>query len=168
MKEQAIFVDGNNFYHGLRSVYKGNIDMLALARRLLGGDGDLHYYTALPDRESPHLGFLKALESQGWRVVKGRIKNGREKESDVALATDLVLAAAQGLKRAVVVSGDADLAPAIRAARELGTRVEVASFLFGLSNELLREADEVVLLDHIPWKELSYRRPAPAAEGEVA
>lgn len=154
---QAIFVDGNNFYHGIKGRVKGHVDMGALARLLLKGEGEMRYYTALPEHKTPHLGFLKALEAQGWVITQGEIRNGREKQSDVALAVDLVWAAANGLKRAVVVSGDGDLAPAVRKARELGCRVEVASFAPYLSPALKEAADQVILLERLPWEALSYR-----------
>lgn len=155
---QSIFVDGNNFYHSLKGRVRGHVDMRALARLLLGGEGEMRYYTALPEHKSPHEGFLEALRRQGWEIVRGEIRGGREKGSDVSLALDLVLAALRGLKRAVVVSGDGDLAPAVRRARELGCRVEVASFAPYLSPSLKEAADRVILLEEVPWEALAYRR----------
>lgn len=123
----------------------------------------MYYFTALPQGETPHAGFLRALEEQGWEVIRGRIgKGNREKESDVALAVRLVLAAAGGLKRAVVVSGDGDLVPAVKAARELGCRVEVASFPEFLSRPLKEAADGVINLWEVPWERMAYRPRLPS------
>lgn len=159
MVTKALFFDGNNFYHSFREfLRKKHVDMSALARVLLGGPGIKYYYTALPEGLTVHEGFLKTLERGGWRVRRGRIVGNKEKESDVALAVDLVLWAAKGLPEAVVASGDGDLVPAVKAARKLGTRVKVAAFKPYLSHRLAEAADEVLYLDALPWEELLYGR----------
>ncbi len=66
----------------------------------------------------------------------------REKGVDVALASDMLrLAWARAHRAAVLVSGDADLLPAVRALRNQGIKVLVASLTdrAGLARELRRE-----------------------------
>jgi uncharacterized LabA/DUF88 family protein len=78
---------------------------------------------------------------------------------DVALAVDLLLAAAGGIyDEAVVVSGDGDLARAVEAARELGFPVRVAQFQDAIARELAAAAAEVELLEGLDWDSLRERR----------
>jgi uncharacterized LabA/DUF88 family protein len=78
---------------------------------------------------------------------------------DVALAVDMLLAAAGGLsEEAVLVSGDGDLPRAVEAARELGLSVRGAQFQDAIVRELAGAAAEVTLLDGLDWKELRRER----------
>ena len=73
---------------------------------------------------------------------------------DVALAVDMLLAAAGGLsEEAVLVSSDGDLARAVEAARELGFPVRVVQFQDAIARELASAATEMGLLDGLDWKE---------------
>lgn len=159
MKRVAVFVDGSNLYRALKERRLLPVDLTSLAWRLAGGrPASMRFYTApFPG----HGSFMRSLEARGWLVVTGHTRNTgnghREKGVDVALAVDLVLAAAGGLyDRAVLVSGDGDLARAVEAARELGLPVTVAQFQEYISSYLARAAAEVVLLDGVDWKALAY------------
>jgi uncharacterized LabA/DUF88 family protein len=163
MRRVAVFVDGSNLYRSLRERGLLPVDMTKLAWRLAGGrPASMRFYTA-PFRR--HEGFVKSLEARGWIVVQGHLsREGGEKGVDVALAVDLLLAAAGGIyDEAVLVSGDGDLARAVEAARELGFPVRVAQFQDAIARELAAVAAEVELLDGLDWEGIKERRDRVAA-----
>lgn len=130
----------------------------------------VHYFTALPEhlhlsdpaRLQRHRTYLRALTARGPTrpvIILGRIAQQqvqvqvagvnvmgrvwREKGTDVALAMALLREASSGdLDDAIIVSGDADYLPAIKACREMYPRVRVRfAFPRGrASKELGREA----------------------------
>ena len=59
---------------------------------------------------------------------------------DIELVVDM-MKTARNLDIAIIVSGDGDFAPAIRAVQELGVRVEVVSFRGNTSSDLMDVAD---------------------------
>ncbi len=70
---------------------------------------------------------------------------------------------AQHIDIAVVVSGDGDFAPAIRAVQQLGVRVEVVSFRGNTSSDLIEVADvftDISQLARVEKGERSGRRVA--------
>ena len=156
----AVFVDGSNLYVELRRRRLLPVDMTALAWTLVGGrPASMRLYTA-PFARS-HETFTHTLQKKGWLVVEGRATPKGEKGVDVGLAVDLVLAAADGLyDRAILVSGDGDLARAVEAARELGLEVMVAQFQDAIAQDLARAASEVRLLEALPWPSLRYAKEA--------
>lgn len=158
MKRVGIFVDGSNLYRSLKERGLLPVDMTKLAWTLARGrPASMRFYTA-PFRR--HEGFMRSLEARGWIVVQGHLsREGGEKGVDVALAVDLLLAAAGGIyDEAVLVSGDGDLARAVEAARELGFPVRVAQFQDAIARELAAAAAEVQLLDGLEWEELREKR----------
>ena len=66
----------------------------------------------------------------------GRIKANL----DIELVVDM-MRMAEHIDIAVVVSGDGDFAPAIRAVQQMGVRVEVISFRGNTSSDLIEVAD---------------------------
>ncbi|MEO8230615.1 MAG: NYN domain-containing protein, partial [Chloroflexota bacterium] len=60
---------------------------------------------------------------------------------DIELVVDM-MKTARNLDVAIVVSGDGDFAPAIRAVQEMGVRVEVVSFRGNTSSDLIDVADQ--------------------------
>ena len=165
----AIFIDGSNLYHALRSNF-GRYDLnfatfaskITESRRLFR----TYYYNVLQEpvqraegqreqqdflnalRETPYLevrlGGTKL--SQGIRVEKG---------IDVMLATDLLHFAWIDLyDTAVLVSGDSDFAYALQAVKNMGKHVEVAYFESNISKDLLDIADNRHLLDRKFFKGL--------------
>lgn len=163
----AIYIDGANFYQGLQRMLPGvELDYAALGRWLtarVGGDEatlvGARYYAAGEDPQL--LGFLDHLQGiQGYLLRRGRLAEAerscpqcghawlerREKAVDTAIVADLVLHASQGsFDRAVLLSGDEDLLPGVRAAHELGRPVWVATWAGrGLGEELRGEAFESI------------------------
>ncbi|HWZ60546.1 MAG TPA: NYN domain-containing protein [Gemmatimonadaceae bacterium] len=145
------------------------IDLAGLCRSYLPQLGAtaaldrVHYFSALashlgptnPDVVRRHQVFLRALKGSGVIVelahfkrrdrtcgaCGARIKIYEEKETDVAIAVTLVeLATGGACETIVLVSGDTDLAPALRAARRLAPAVRLcAVFPFGRHNRELQQ-----------------------------
>ncbi len=138
--------------------------------QLLGKDATLErvlYYSALathlqkysPDTVARHQRYIRCLEDQGVVVVLGRFKRARdlrcracgerttrneEKETDVAIAVHLLESFIEDVcDYAVIVSGDTDLVPAVKAARRQFPKKKIA-FVFPYkrdSRELVELAD---------------------------
>ncbi|MEN2983194.1 MAG: NYN domain-containing protein [Thermus sp.] len=160
---RALLIDGSNLYFALLDQGLHPVNMRGLAEWLMPeGWEAARFYTA---PFHGHGRFLKALEAQGFtlRVLGTRKAVRGESGVDVALAVDMVFMAAHGFRELVLVSGDEDLVPAVKAVRDLGARVKVAQFQGALSRLLVRAADEVVLLDGAPWKELRYEKEVQCA-----
>lgn len=141
----AVYIDGFNLYHGMHSKFGRRfhwLDLHALATSFLKPEQQLvrvAYFTARvrndpagQAHQGTYLAALRALSQV--EIVEGRFQEkavachgcGRtrrayeEKESDVSLATALVEdAARQTFDRAILVSADSDLSPAVRASRRL-------------------------------------------------
>ncbi len=116
-----------------------------------------HLHATRPDKIARHKAYVRALTASGVREhigkfqtrdvwchsCRGYINAHEEKETDVALACLLLeLAARDALDVAVVVSGDSDLAPAVRTFQALypGKRVLFAFPFDRMNNELGRLA----------------------------
>lgn len=136
----------------LASLYVGRLD--TLDRVLL--------FTALatwvPDKVARHKIFIRANEAAGVSVVygefkrkdkhcplcKGRYPKFEEKQTDVNIALSLFqLAVTDQYDRAVIVSGDTDLIPAIKAVRATFPHKQIGVILpIGRSSEdMLKNAD---------------------------
>lgn len=105
---------------------------------------DIYYFTAVPeyklssypDTVKRHLDYLDALKSFSINIVFGRFiekprifwhqgqkivhKRHEEKLTDVAIASKLIYLFVKDMcDKAVIISGDADIIPAIQTAKEL-------------------------------------------------
>lgn len=171
----AIFIDGSNLYHALRSNFdRHDLNFAEFATKLCGSRRlfRTYYYNVRQEpvqrveghreqqdfistlRETPYLevrlGGTKL--SQGVTVEKG---------IDVMLATDLLHFAWNDLYDiAVLVSGDSDFAYALQAVKDMGKHIEVAYFENNISRDLLDIADNRHLLGQEFFKGLwSGKRP---------
>ncbi len=141
----GVYVDGFNLYHGLKEATGRRLlwlDLEALAQRLCRPDQTLElvkYYTAevrnAPGSEARQGTYLAALRAQtSVQVHSGRFQEKHltchacqrswrtyeEKETDVAIAAALIEdAVTDRWDTAVLVSGDSDLCPAVRAVGRL-------------------------------------------------
>jgi uncharacterized LabA/DUF88 family protein len=158
----AIFIDGSNLYHALRSNL-GRFDLnfaefvskLCSSRRLFR----TYYYNVLqdpiqrPDGYREQQEFLDILRKTPYLEVRlGSTKMAQgipvEKGIDIMLATDLLYFAWNDFyDTAVLVSGDSDFAYALQAIKNMGKHVEVAYFESGVSKDLLDLADNRHLLN---------------------
>jgi uncharacterized LabA/DUF88 family protein len=136
----------------LASLFVGRLDTL----------GEVFYFTALatwmPDKVARHKLFIRAQESEGVTIVYGEFKRKdkrcfvcrkqystfEEKQTDVNIAIHLLQLAVQDrYDRAVIVSGDTDLIPAIKAVRvtfpnkQIGIMIPIG----GSSEDLKKHAD---------------------------
>lgn len=169
----ALFFDGKNFYSGWRDTAQGRrIDFPRLAEWLVKRvHGSVlwgaHYYTGvepigdepITDAQSRLHGFLDMLEIQpGYFVYRfarkqarsscqkcgAEIRYSHEKEVDTTMVADMLRYAAVGAYDvAVLMSGDADYAPALEGVRAVGKQAYVASWAgAGVSQRVRRAAFE--------------------------
>jgi len=197
----AIFFDGKNFHAGWRSRGGGaRVDFARLAAWLVerAGPGALWsatYYTGVEsgdraeeDGQRKLSSFLDMIEVlPGFFVRRFHRRSlsstcdacgaeshySHEKGVDTALVADVLLTAARGVADVVVlVSGDADLLPAVNGARDLGAKVFVSTWGgMGLSQRLRRAAfDHIDLLDGLARFQDRDGAPdaAPDAPGDAA
>ena len=158
----AIFIDGSNLYHALKSNFKRNdLNFTEFTNRLCGSRHlfRIYYYNVLQDHIQRPEGsreqqeFLDILRKTPYLEIRlGGMKTAQgisvEKGIDVMLATDLLYFAWHDCyDAAVVVSGDADFAYAFQAVKNMGKHVEVAYFESGVSKDLLEVADKRHTLD---------------------
>jgi uncharacterized LabA/DUF88 family protein len=102
-------------------------------------------YTGLDPENENQRNFHSFLARHGFKVVSKDIRkygDGKVKANlDIELVVDM-MKTARNLDIAIVVSGDGDFAPAIRAVQEMGVRVEVISFRGNTSSDLIDVADQ--------------------------
>ena len=158
----AIFIDGSNLYHALRSnLGRYDLNFAEFTKKLCGLRRlfRIYYYNVLQDASQRGEGyreqqdFLNALRETPYLEVRlGGTKLAQgipvEKGIDVMLATDLLQFAWNNLYDvALLVSGDSDFAYALQAVKNMGKHVEVAYFENSVSRDLLDVADNRHLLD---------------------
>jgi uncharacterized LabA/DUF88 family protein len=109
-----------------------------------------YYYTSVQgdeQRRSEVTAWLKARGFEAPRVF-ARDRNRGSKQVDITLATDMLTHAhRQHYEIAILVAGDEDYIPLVRAVKAEGARVHVWSLTNGLSPKLPIEADAFVVLD---------------------
>jgi uncharacterized LabA/DUF88 family protein len=167
MKRVAVFIDGNNFYYGLRKIYGKDkslkqFDFEKFAN-FLAGEGavvGIFYYNAKLDREhnpkkfkSQKEFFDKIKKIPNFNLVlcnllKRHIKGTDKvyyvlKEDDINMAVDMVeLACDDKLDIAVLVSGDGDFVPAVRSVQKKKKQVENIFFSGSSSRKLKNFCDK--------------------------
>jgi len=166
MQRAAVYIDGFNLYYGMHEKFGRKflwLDPWALGEAFLNDGQELTraaYFTARvrndPPAQQRQGQYLRALkEASPCDVIEGRFqektktcrkcgaswRHYEEKETDVSLASALIEDAAQGLyDRAVLVTGDSDLGPAVQAARRLNSNARfIAAFPPGRTSEDLKK-----------------------------
>ena len=146
-KNVAVFVDVANIFYAAKAAGV-DIDYVTLLKSAIAGRDFVraYAYTGLdPDNENQR-NFHSFLARHGYKVVSKDIRkygDGKVKANlDIELVVDM-MKTARNLDVAIVVSGDGDFAPAIRAVQEMGVRVEVISFRGNTSSDLIDVADHV-------------------------
>lgn len=146
MQRTALFVDLSNVYYGAKEAGI-TVDYRKLLVDLTG-DRSLvraYAYTGVDPENEGQKAFQQFLRDAGYKVVAKEVRRfadgGMKANLDIELVVDLIRLAPR-LDAAVIVSGDGDFAPAIRAVQEMGVRVEVAGFRRTTSADLLEVADE--------------------------
>ena len=144
-KNVAVFVDVANIFYAAKSAGV-DIDYVTLLKSATAGRDFVraYAYTGLdPDNENQR-NFHQFLARHQYKVVSKDIRkygDGKVKANlDIELVVDM-MKTARNLDIAIVVSGDGDFAPAIRAVQEMGVRCEVISFRGNTSSDLIEVAD---------------------------
>lgn len=159
MDRVIVFCDSANLYHGMsRNFPNTRIDYERMFAKIVGPDRKLiraYWYTGIPVVEPAASGkqrFIAYL--QGVPYVEVRPKKlapyqddgttkYREKGVDVWLAVDMVDMAYRNLYDvAALVSGDADLVPAVKGAKDAGKHVENYYCAGSQSLELRQQVDK--------------------------
>ncbi|HSG84973.1 MAG TPA: NYN domain-containing protein [Candidatus Limnocylindrales bacterium] len=144
-KNVAVFVDVANIFYAAKAAGV-DIDYVTLLKAATAGRDFVraYAYTGLDPENENQRNFHSFLARSGYKVVSKDIRkygDGRVKANlDIELVVDM-MKTARNLDVAVVVSGDGDFAPAIRAVQEMGVRVEVVSFRGNTSSDLIEVAD---------------------------
>ena len=162
MERVCIFIDGSNFYHGLKhNIGKTNVDFYALSSLLCNNRKLVRtYYYNAPlnkdeneERYKSQQRFFTMLRNTPYLEVKlGRLvyRNGIpiEKGVDIYLAIDMLKYAYNNTyDTAILISGDGDFVKAVSAVRDLGKHVEHAYFKTGESTHLRESCDFRIILD---------------------
>ena len=163
----SVFIDGANFHYQCKdNLARTDVDLGSFSGWLVSPNRTLvrtYYYTttltpdhtgeqrAAKDRFLAALDHVPYLEVRLGKLVKRdsdcphchqRVEKYVEKGVDMRIGVDMVAGAAKRLyDTAILVSGDGDLKEAVRAVKELGLHVEIASFLKGRSYDLTQAAD---------------------------
>lgn len=159
-KKAIMFVDGNNWYHNVKSVVEKPraIDFRKMAEMVARHfDLDIvgiRYYNSVPDIELgednyyKHMVFLAGLKNKGLVVNTAKLKKIRvdgkvlrvEKGIDVMITTDMISKTLleKECECCVLISGDSDFVPVMRLIKGAGKEVLTVSVLKGYARELLQ------------------------------
>ena len=173
-KNVAMFVDVANLYYAARG-QDVDVDYVALLKHATKGRDLIraYAYTGLDPENENQRKFIDFLAKNGYKPVVKDIRkfgDGRMKANlDIELVVDL-FRLADRMDIAVVVSGDGDFAPAIRALQDQGVRAEVISFKPNTSSDLIAVADEfmdIMKIASISRKEARTGRAAGMSAPEM-
>ena len=173
-KNVAVFVDVANIFYAAKAAGI-DIDYVTLLKSATAGRDFVraYAYTGLDPENENQRQFHSFLARNGYKVISKDIRkygDGRIKANlDIELVVDM-MKTARNLDIAVVVSGDGDFAPAIRAVQEQGVRVEVISFRGNTSSDLIDVADQFTDIAQIARVEKASARSGRrvAAEGDLS
>jgi len=163
-KNVAMFVDVANMYYAARG-QDVDVDYVALLKHATKGRDLIraYAYTGLDPENENQRKFIDFLAKNGYKPVIKDIRkfgDGRMKANlDIELVVDL-FRLADRMDIAVIVSGDGDFAPAIRALQDKGVRCEVISFKPNTSSDLIAVADE--FMDIMKVASISRKKAAEA------
>ncbi len=165
----VIFIDGNNFYHIIKNMFKPSLKLRYLNFekfiKFLVGDRKLirtYYYNAPLDRKKNSQAYAKQQKFfeklsriPNFKLVLCRMQKVKIdgkityqiKEDDIHLAVDMVrLAHNNAYDTAILISSDGDFVPAIQAVKERGKNIENVGFETKFSHHLKQECDKFKLL----------------------
>jgi uncharacterized LabA/DUF88 family protein len=169
-KNVAVFVDVANIFYAAKAAGV-DIDYVTLLKSATAGRDFVraYAYTGLdPDNENQR-NFHQFLARNSYKVVSKDIRkygDGRVKANlDIEMVVDM-MKTARNLDVAVLVSGDGDFAPAIRAVQEMGVRVEVICFKANTSSDLIDVADQFIEITQIAKVEKGSGRSGRRVAGD--
>lgn len=167
----AIYIDGSNFYHKLKSINLNLVNLLkfdffglskhlAQNRKIVSRRYYIGVVRVRPGdpkseqlrRDQQRLFWHLNSAMQSFNIKKGRIdQNGgvfHEKGVDVQLAVDLVVGAYENYyDTAILISSDTDLVPAMQKVKEKGKQIEYIGFAHQPSFGMIKHASLTKLLD---------------------
>lgn len=143
-KERVIvYVDGFNLYFGMKEAdldYCRWLNLRTLVNNLLKDNQELieiRYYTSRvsnnPEKQKRQTTYIEALETENVKIIYGQYQDGteecrrcgniwrtaKEKMTDVNIATSIIIDAYKDrYDVAMLISGDSDLVPPIKAVHE--------------------------------------------------
>ena len=145
-----VYIDGFNLYFGLLEAGFSNckwLNLNKLVHNLIQSNqeiGDIKYFTSRvsndPDKQKRQTTYIEALETVNIKIYYGNYQSDRtqcrlcgniwptyhEKMTDVNIATQMLIDAYQdSYDMAMLISGDSDLVPPIRAIHELFNKKRV-------------------------------------------
>ncbi len=157
-KRAIVFVDGNNWYHNVKSLIKKprGLDFEKVGRVVCERFGlnlkEVRYYNSVPDIELgeenyyKHMVFLAGLKRKGLIVNTRKLKVIRsggkklrvEKGVDVQIASEMIdfSLVRKACDVCILVSGDADFLPAMHVIKGQGREVITVSVSRGYSRDL--------------------------------
>ena len=173
-KNVAVFVDVANIFYAAKAAGV-DIDYVTLLKSATAGRDFVraYAYTGLDPENENQRQFHAFLGRSGYKVISKDIRkygDGRVKANlDIELVVDM-MKTARNLDIAVIVSGDGDFAPAIRAVQEMGVRCEVISFRGNTSSDLIEAADVFTDIAQVARVEKGSVRSGRrvAAEGDLS
>jgi len=145
------------------------------------------YYTEDKDKIQRHEDYIQCLQSKGIEVIRGRFREKElhctlckkvyighvEKQTDIAISTKLLeLLYADDDKHCqnfVLMTGDSDLAPAIKTAKRVCPDVDIR-FAFPVnrkSNDLIKLAPESFKMSSGHYKANQFHNPVKLVNGTV-
>jgi uncharacterized LabA/DUF88 family protein len=158
----CLFIDGSNFYHGLKhNIGKTNIDFHKLSLLLCTPHRELvrtYYYNAPVNKEDgeerykSQQRFFESIRKMPYVQLRlGRLEHRDggviEKGVDIYLAVDMLRYAYNDIYDiAILISSDGDFSEAVNAVKDLGRHVEYAHFSAGQSTLLMDCCDKSILL----------------------
>jgi len=162
MDKASVFIDGGYLARVLKDEYgEAAIDFGVLSEKLCKGCERLrtYYYTCMPYQSSPPSSeeraryaamdkFIYSLKKiPRFEVRLGKLSYIRgeffQKRVDVLLSVDLVrMSWGRQIQRAVLLSGDSDLVPAVQAAKDAGVLTQVYYSRRSVHDELLQACDD--------------------------
>ena len=162
----GVFIDGSNFYFGLkRNNRPTRVDYFKLCTALAGPDRELvriYYYNSAydpdlsPEQAKGQQSFFDSLDKTPFLELRlGRISlslDGSTKVKGVAtrLASDLIFyAALGGFDTAIVLTDDSEYAPVLAQVKELGRQMEIGLFADSQSRDLIQAADNIIHLEGV-------------------
>jgi uncharacterized LabA/DUF88 family protein len=169
-KNVAVFVDVANIFYAAKAAGV-DIDYVTLLKAAIAGRDFVraYAYTGLDPENENQRNFHSFLSRHGYKVVSKDIRkygDGKVKANlDIELVVDL-MKTSRNLDVAIIVSGDGDFAPAIRAVQEMGVRCEVISFRGNTSSDLIEVADQFSDITHLARVERSGRSGRRVADDE--
>ncbi|MCU0506248.1 MAG: NYN domain-containing protein [Chloroflexi bacterium] len=171
-KNVAVFVDVANIFYAAKAAGV-DVDYVDLLKHASAGR-DLvraYAYTGLDPENENQRNFHSFLARHGYKVVSKDIRkygDGKVKANlDIELVVDM-MKTARNLDIAIVVSGDGDFAPAIRAVQEMGVRVEVVSFRGNTSSDLIEVADLFTDITRIASSDRAAVKEREAGEADLS